>query len=147
MDAVGIRIEFTKQKFPDTLKQGLAGQLQMWGLANTNTNDNGSQFLDLLYGPHKGMSNLGRFDLPEFNALFDRAKKLPNGPERVKLYREMSRLVVAYAPWVLHTYRIENIVVHPWVRGLQVQHVRSESVDAPRPRSRAASARDALGRP
>ena len=59
MDAVGIRIEFTKQKFPDTLKQGLAGQLQMWGLANTNTNDNGSSFLDLLYGPHKGMSNLG----------------------------------------------------------------------------------------
>ena len=117
MDAVGIRIEFTKQKFPDTLKQGLAGQLQMWGLANTNTNDNGSGFLDLLYGPHKGMSNLGRFDLPEFNALYDRAKKLPNGPERVKLYREMSKLVVAYAPWVMHTYRIENIVWNPWVEG------------------------------
>jgi len=117
MDAVGIRIEFTKQKFPDTLKQGLAGQLQMWGLANTNQNDNGSGFLDLLYGPHKGMSNLGRFDLPEFNALYDRAKKMPNGPERVKLYREMSKLVVNYAPWVLHTYRIENIVVHPWVEG------------------------------
>ncbi len=117
MDAVGIRIDFTKQKFPDTLKQGLAGQLQMWGLANANTNDNGSTFLDLLYGPHKGMSNIGRFDLPEFNALYDRAKKLPNGPERVKLYREMSKLVVAYAPWVLHTYRIENIVIHPWVEG------------------------------
>jgi ABC-type transport system substrate-binding protein len=117
MDAVGIRIEFTKQKFPDTLKQGLAGQLQMWGLANINTNDNGSGFLDLLYGPHKGMSNLGRFDLPEFNALYDRAKKMPNGPERIQLYREMSKLVVAYAPWVLHTYRIENIIVHPWVQG------------------------------
>jgi peptide/nickel transport system substrate-binding protein len=117
MDAVGIRIEFTKQKFPDTLKQGVAGQLQMWGLANSNTNDNGSGFLDLLYGPHKGMSNLGRFDLPEFNALYDRAKKMPNSPERVKLYREMSKLVVAYAPWVLHTYRLENIIVHPWVLG------------------------------
>jgi oligopeptide transport system substrate-binding protein len=117
MDAVGIRIDFTKQKFPDTLKQGLAGQLQMWGLANTNANDSGSVILDLLYGPHKGTSNIGRFDLPEYNALFDRAKKMPNGPERVKLYREMSKLVVAYAPWVLHTYRIENIIVHPWVEG------------------------------
>ena len=29
----------------------------------------------------------------------------------------MTELVVAYAPWVLHTYRIENIVVHPWVLG------------------------------
>jgi oligopeptide transport system substrate-binding protein len=117
MDAVGIRIEFTKQKFPDTLKQGLAGQLQMWGLANTATNDNGNTFLDLLYGPHKGMSNLSRFDLPEFNALYDQAERLPNGPERTRLYRRMSALVTAYAPWKLHTYRIENIVVHPWVLG------------------------------
>jgi ABC-type transport system substrate-binding protein len=117
MDAVGIRIEFTKQKFPDTLKQGLAGQLQMWGLANTATNDNGNTFLDLLYGPHKGKSNLSRFDLPEFNALYDQAERLPNGPERTQLYRRMSALVSAYAPWKLHTYRIENIVVQPWVLG------------------------------
>ncbi len=117
MDAVGIRIEFTKQKFPDTLKAALASQLQMWSLANTATNDNGSTFLDLLYGPHKGTSNLSRFDLSEFNALYDQAKRLPNGPERTQLYRRMSALVIAYAPWKLHTYRIENIVVQPWVLG------------------------------
>ncbi len=117
MDAVGIRIEFTKQKFPDTLKAALAGQLQMWALGNTATNDNGTTFFDLLYGPHKGMSNLSRFDLPEFNALYDQSKRLPNGAERMQLYRRMSALVVAYAPWKLHTYRIENIVVHPWVSG------------------------------
>jgi len=29
----------------------------------------------------------------------------------------MSSLVTAYAPWVLNTYRIENVVVHPWVLG------------------------------
>ena len=73
--------------------------------------------LDQLYGPHKGTSNLGRFDLPEFNALYDKAKQMPNGPERVQIFRRMSSLVTAYAPWVLNTYRIENIVVHPWVLG------------------------------
>jgi hypothetical protein len=26
-------------------------------------------------------------------------------------------VVGAYAPWVLHTYRIENIIIHPWVEG------------------------------
>jgi ABC-type transport system substrate-binding protein len=117
MDAIGIRIEFTKQKFPDTLKQAVAGQLQMWGLANTLVDDAGLQMLDQLYGPHKGASNLSRFDLPEFNALYDKAKQMPNGPERVQLFRRMSSLVTAYAPWVLNTYRIENVVVHPWVLG------------------------------
>jgi len=89
----------------------------MWSLANTATNDEASGVLDLLYGPHKGVSNLSRFDLPEFNALYDEAKRLPNGPKRVQLFRRMSTLVTAYAPWKLHAYRIENIVVHPWVLG------------------------------
>ena len=117
MSAVGIRIDFLKQKFPDTLKMGLAGQLQMWSLANTASNDEGSSFLDLLYGPHKGVSNLSRFDLPEFNTLYDKAKRLPNGPERVQLFRRMSSLVTSYAPWNLHAYRLENIIVHPWIQG------------------------------
>jgi oligopeptide transport system substrate-binding protein len=117
MDAIGIRIEFTKQKFPDTLKQAVAGQLQMWALGNTATNTSGGTFVDLLYGPHKGVTNLARFDLPEFNALYDKAERMRDSPERTQLYRRMSQLVVAYAPWVLHAYRIENIVVHPWVHG------------------------------
>jgi len=117
MDAIGIRIEFTKQKFPDTLKQAVAGQLQMWGLGTTSANANGATFVDLLYGPHKGNSNLSRFDLPEFNALYDKAERMRDGPERTQIYRRMSQLVIAYAPWVLHSYRIENIVVHPWIRG------------------------------
>src|SRR5438552_16246104 len=117
MNAVGIRIDFIKQKLPDTMKMGLAGQRQMWSLGNTSANDEGSGFLDLLYGPHKGMANLSRFDLPEFNALYDKAKRSPNGPERVELFRRMTALVVAYAPWKLHAYRIENVIVQPWLLG------------------------------
>jgi len=29
----------------------------------------------------------------------------------------MSALISAYAPWSLQAYRIENIVVHPWLLG------------------------------
>ena len=29
----------------------------------------------------------------------------------------MSQLVAAYAPWKLNAYRIENVVVYPWVIG------------------------------
>jgi ABC-type transport system substrate-binding protein len=63
------------------------------------------------------MSNLSRFDLPEFNDLYQKAERMRDSPERTQLYRRMSQLVVGYAPWVLHAYRIENIVVHPWVHG------------------------------
>ena len=117
MAAVGIRAEFVKQKWPDLLKMARAGQLQMWFLGNTNTTTEGEGFFDLLYGPYSGLANLSRFKLPEFDKLYQRARLLPDSPERTRLYRQMSELVSAYAPWNLHAYRYENVLLYPWVLG------------------------------
>ncbi len=117
LNAVGIKVEFVKQKFPDMVKMARAGNLQIWSLANTNTTTEGYGFYGLLYGPNAGLSNLARFNLPEFNKLYDESRRLPDSPARTKIFREMSSLVTAYAPWMINVYRIENVVVYPWVLG------------------------------
>jgi oligopeptide transport system substrate-binding protein len=117
LNALGLRAEFRKQKWPDLLKMARAGQLQMWYLGNINTTTDGYAFLGLLYGGHAGLSNISRFNLPEYNKLYDRSRSMPDSPERTKLFREMSALVTAYAPWNLEVYRYENLVVYPWVIG------------------------------
>ena len=117
LNAVGLKVEFVKQKWPDLLKMARAGQLQMWYLGNINTTTEGYGFLGLLYGGHAGLSNIARFNLPEYNKLYDASRSLPDSPERTKLFREMSGLVTAYAPWNFEVYRYENIVVYPWVQG------------------------------
>jgi ABC-type transport system substrate-binding protein len=116
---VGLRIEFVTQKWPDLLKMARNGQLQMWQLANTSTSSEGYGFLGMLYGPNAGLANLSRFRQADFDRLYDASKKLPDGPERAKLVQEMSRIVAAYAPWKINAYRIENIVVYPWVVGMK----------------------------
>jgi len=117
LTALGIRIDFVKQKFPDLLKQARAGQLQMWGLANTAGSPPGFGVMGLLYGPNAGLSNLARFNLPEFNQLYEKGRRLPDGPERNRVIRQMSELVSVYAPWKLQAYRIENVLVQPWLVG------------------------------
>jgi ABC-type transport system substrate-binding protein len=117
MTAVGIKIEMVTQKWPDLLKMARNGQLQMWQLANTSTSTDGYGFLGLLYGPNAGLANLSRFKHPEFDRLYDESKKLPDGAERAKLVKQMSEIVAAYAPWKINSYRIENVVVYPWVVG------------------------------
>jgi oligopeptide transport system substrate-binding protein len=117
MDGVGLRLEFVKQKWPDLLKMGRAGQLQMWSLGNISNTTEGFGFLDLLYGPHSGVTNLARFRLPEYDGLYDRARELPDSPERTRLFRRMSQLVTAYAPWKLDAFRYETVLVYPWVLG------------------------------
>jgi len=125
LTAVGIKVDFVKQKWPDLLKMARAGQLQMWYLGNINVTTEGYGFLGLLYGGHVGLSNIARFNLPEYNKLYDASRNLPDSPERSKLFREMSMLVTAYAPWTLEVYRYENVLVYPWVIGYKyngIQH-------------------------
>ena len=117
MNAIGIRVEFVTQKWPDLLKMARLGQLQTWRLGNINTTPEGFGFAGLLYGPHAGFSNLARFNLPEYNRLYEQARALPDSPDRTKLLRKMSEIVAAYAPWVLLAFRIENVVVQPWLIG------------------------------
>jgi ABC-type transport system substrate-binding protein len=117
LGAIGIKVEMVTQKWPDLLKMARNGQLQMWQLANTSSTTNGYAVMQLLYGPLAGLANLSRFKSAEFDKAYEEAKRLPPGPQRDKLLKEMSLIVAAYAPWKLNAYRIENVVVYPWVVG------------------------------
>jgi ABC-type transport system substrate-binding protein len=120
LTALGLRVEFIKQKWPDLLKSARLGQLQMWQLGNINTTPDGFGFFGLLYGRNAGFSNLARFQLPEFDRLYEKARSLPDGAERLATERKMSELFNAYAPWVLTAFRYENVLVQPWLRGYKI---------------------------
>ena len=117
LKAIGIRVEFMKQKWPDLLKMGKAGQLQFWRIGWINAYAEGDAFAQLLYGKNIGQTNYSRFDLPAYDALYRQSRMLPDGAERNKLYRRMSELVAAYNPWALHVYTVETTLLQPWVRG------------------------------
>jgi ABC-type transport system substrate-binding protein len=117
MDRVGLRIEFRKGKWPEHLRESRAGKLMMWSLGWTAAMPDADTFYVILYGPNKGQSNQSRFDLPQWNALYDKAKVLADGPERSALYREMDKLFFAYAPMRPIAHRIVTGLAHPHVVG------------------------------
>ena len=121
MDAIGIKLEFVKQKWPDLLKMSMAGQLMMWNIGWQSGVRDGDSFLGLLYSKNKGNLNDARFSLPEFDRLYEASKQLPDGAERSALYRKMSEIVQVYAPWHPGYYSYRNALVQPWVRGFK-QH-------------------------
>ncbi len=114
---IGLRVEFSKQKWPDQLKAARLGQLQIWQAANISVTPEGFGFLGLLYGENAGFSNLTRFKLPEYDSLYVRARALPEGPERDKLIQRMTDLIGIYVPWAVTVYRYENALVQPWLLG------------------------------
>lgn len=114
---IGVRIAFVKQRWPDLLKMGKAGQLQMWRIGWINAYAEADAFFQLLYGPNIGQTNYARFDLPEYNALYRKSRMLPDGAERNAIYRKLAELIAAYAPWQLGVYPVENTLLQPWLSG------------------------------
>ena len=120
MDDIGIRISFRKAKWPDLLKEAYAGKLMFWQLGGTAAAPDADTWLTSLYGPNSGSKgNFARFRLAEYDRLYERAKMMPDSPERTKLYQQMAKLVVAYAPWKVNVHRILTDLWYPWVIGFR----------------------------
>jgi ABC-type transport system substrate-binding protein len=119
MDALGIRIEFKTAKWPENLKSSRAGKLMMWGVGWLAGQPDGDTFLAMGYGPNKGQSNHSRFDLPEFNKLYEQQRSLPDGPERQAVFERARNLLITYMPSKIHVHRIFTDLTQPWVSGYE----------------------------
>ena len=120
MEDIGLKLTVRKAKWPDLLKESNAGKLMMWQLGNTASAPDASTTLAALYGPNVGFKgNRARFKLAAFDQAFEKAEQMPHSPERTKLYQEMARLTVAYAPWKINTHRILTDMWYPYLIGFR----------------------------
>jgi ABC-type transport system substrate-binding protein len=118
MNDVGLRIRFKKARWPDLLKESLAGKLQMWSLSWSAGSPDGDFFMSLFYGPNSFKNNDAHFRMASYDRMYAASKTLPpDSPERMRLYQDMTKLILAYAPWVLQVHHLNTHLLHPWVKG------------------------------
>ncbi len=117
MREIGLRVDFVKQKWPDLVKMGRVGQLQMWQVGWISLYGEGDSFTQLLYSPNIDKSNYARFRNAEYDELYRQTRRLPDGNERNKLFARMAEITAAFNPWDFGVYRIESTLVRPWVQG------------------------------
>ncbi len=133
-DAIGVRMEGQKERFPEQLK--LEKQCRLFSRTGAWIADypDGDNFMQLFYGPNSHQSNAGCATIPEYDALYRRTMKLPAGPERDQLYQEMTRILEGYAPHRLTTSRYRNQLIQPRVEGYRKHPVLSsiwQYIDVP----------------
>ncbi|MBI5259364.1 MAG: bicyclomycin resistance protein [Burkholderiales bacterium] len=114
--AVGLRARFEPAGWSELLRRSRAGALMIWGYALTAATPDGGSYLGLAYGPNAGDANDARFALPAFDRLYERQRRLPDGPERDALMREAKNLMVAYMPYKVHGHRIQADLMQPALR-------------------------------
>jgi ABC-type transport system substrate-binding protein len=117
MDAVGIRTVFSVQKFAESLKQARAGKLQVWSLAGSAADPDGQGSLQRFDSTQIGGQNMARFKHARMDEIYKQLSSLPNGPERLALFREAQEIGVAYMPYKGLGHRKSTDLWHPWVIG------------------------------
>jgi len=117
LDRIHVRVQFDVSKFADNLKAAKACKLMVWGQGWNADYPDGENFMQLLYGPNTGQSNNGCYESKAFDAFYDKARLLPDSPERRHLYLEMSRKMEVDGAWKIGVSRLRNQLIQPWVKG------------------------------
>jgi oligopeptide transport system substrate-binding protein len=117
LDAIGVRMDVHKDKFPELLKAEKACKLQSRVASWIADYPDGDNFMQLLYGPNTYQSNNACARISDYDRLYEKSQRMPAGSERDKLYREMTRIIEAYAPWRLTVSRYRNMLVQKNVLG------------------------------
>jgi ABC-type transport system substrate-binding protein len=135
-DAIGVRMEVHKDKFPELLKLEKQCKLMSRTASWIADYPDGDNFMQLLYGKNIFQSNNACAKIPEYDALYEKSVQTPPGPERDRLYREMAKIIEAYAPWRLTISRYRNMLVQPRVQGYRkhpILHAQWQYLDVAAP--------------
>lgn len=116
LNAIGVRVVFKSDKKTEIIKASRLGTVQMFESNWIADFPDGDNFYQLLYGPNAGRANYARFNLPQYNVRYEKARLLQDGAERNRLYFEMNQLLHAYNPWVPLTHVLSGDLRHPWLK-------------------------------
>ena len=114
---VGVKAVFRPAKWPENLKNARAGKLMVWGVGLSAAAPDGGPSFDRGYSGALGGQNLSRFKNPGFDDLYQKMRVLPDGPERLELFEQAKKLLIAYAPYKNGVHRMHTDLAWPWLIG------------------------------
>ena len=120
MGKIGIKVNLVSHSWPQFQERIRQKKAQIFGIAWAGDYPDAQNFFQLLYGPHISPgSNQANYQSKEFDALYDKAMKLPPGPARSKLYLEMRDVFVRDMSWIPTVHRLGYQVYHGWLHNLK----------------------------
>ena len=118
-ESIGIRMEGNIKPFPDLLKAEKQCELMSRNSPWIADYPDGDNFMQLFYGPNTHQNNNGCSQIPEYDQRYAASQKLPDSPERDRLYHEMARILEVYAPIRVGYARFRNMLAQPQVIGFK----------------------------
>ena len=117
MTTIGIRVEINIGQWPENLKSARAGNYQVWLVGGLSASPDSQGAYQRYDSKQIGGQNMARVRLPQFDVLYEKLQTLPNGPERIAVFREAERVALAYMPYKNVLNRLTLDMTHKRVVG------------------------------
>ena len=107
-------------RFQEKMRNGTS-QIFQWGW-NADYPDP-ENFFFLLYGPNSKVKhhgeNAANYSNPEFDRLFEKMKNIKNGPERLIIIKQMTKILQEDAPWLWGFHPKAFSLFHDWYKNVK----------------------------
>ena len=101
-----------KPRFFEKLRQG---ELQLFRLSWIGDYPDAENFFQLFYsGNRSGCNRTGFSDL-EFDAMYLKAAAMPDSPERIELFKRMTRYLGEQCVWIYEGFPVSYLLCHAWL--------------------------------
>ncbi len=117
MKALGIRVRMKVAQWPENLKSARAGKYQMWSLGGSSASPDSAGAFQRLDSRQIGGQNMARVRLPALDAAYAKLQELPDGPERLAVFRQAEQIALAYMPYKFTLNRVSIDMAQPQVIG------------------------------
>jgi ABC-type transport system substrate-binding protein len=113
--AAGVQLKPEYMDFPTWLRANESGKFQLSDSGWGDSPDAGGYY-DLLYSKNTAPGpNSGAFANAEYDRAFEAARLMPDGPERVALFKTMNRIILEQMPTVLGSNPLSFGITQKWL--------------------------------
>jgi len=117
MARIGMRMRMLTMTGSETAKASTTCTVMMFDYNWIADYPDGENFVQLLYGPNAHQANIGCYRSAAYDRFYDQAAALPDGPERLHAFQEMTRQMETDTALVLQAWQNRIVMLQPWVQG------------------------------
>jgi len=115
---IGLNISVQSNTWPAMLKRIQNREAQLWGIAWAGDYPDAENFLQLFYSKNAnaGGTNASYYKNKDYDALFEKARVLPDSPARAEMYAKLAHMISEDCPVVLGVHRLAVALRQGWLK-------------------------------
>lgn len=118
--SIGVKLNPREVDFSELIEAINKKIAPMFGYAWGSDYPDGENNLALFYSKNESPGpNAFNYKRPEFDAMYERSRSMPPGPERTALYVKMRDMIIEDTPYIGSLARTRYYMINPWLKNFK----------------------------